>query len=124
MAYVGISRRAAYDIDEIDTYSQQEWGQKVADSYIASIDLALQRLAENPGLLRPKSEVSSAFYLYPVREHYLVCAIIDQNIYVLTVKHGSLDLPERLKELQPLLVKEADFLHRKLIQSLNPASAQ
>jgi len=117
MAYVGISRRAAYDIDEIDTYSQQEWGQKVADNYIASIDLALQRLADNPGLLCPESEFSNAFHLYPVREHYLVCSIIDQNIYVLTVKHGSVNLPERLKELQPLLVKEAEFLHRKLKES-------
>lgn len=117
MAYVGISRRAAYDIDEIDTYSQQEWGHKVADDYIASIDLALQRLAENPGLLCPKSELSNAFLLYPVREHYLVCSIIDQNIYVLTVKHGSVDLPKRLKELQPLLVKEAEFLQRKLKES-------
>ena len=117
MAYVGISRRAAYDIDEIDTYSQQEWGQKVADDYIASIDLALQRLADNPGLLCSKSEFSNAFHLYPVREHYLVCSIIDQNIYVLTVKHGGVDLPKRLKELQPLLVEEAEFLHRKLKES-------
>jgi plasmid stabilization system protein ParE len=111
---IHISRRAAFDLDEIDQYSINKWGKKVADDYMESLDLALQTLEKHPNLLREKTKSSAVFSLYRVREHYLVCSLINQNIIMLTVKSGSLDLLTRLSELEPTLIKEAEFLHSQL----------
>jgi hypothetical protein len=50
-----------------------------------------------------------------VRRHFLVCSLVGSNIYVLAVKHGSLDLPKRLAELQPQLLEEAHLLHKAFV---------
>lgn len=112
MGYVGISRRAGRDIREIEQFSIENWGEKVAAEYLDSIQEALRRLSRDPGLLRSRPEFSPHFRFYRVNRHFLVCSIVDESIYVLAVKHGSLDLPNRLNELEPHLLKEADLLHK------------
>jgi hypothetical protein len=47
-----------------------------------------------------------------VKQHFLVCALFDKEIYVLTVKHGAMDLPNRIREMEPQLLMEADMLHK------------
>ena len=113
---IHLSKRAALDLDEIDQYSISKWGKNVADDYMQSIDFALQTLKENPSLLRSNTAFSTVFSLYRVREHYFVCSLHNQNIVVLTVKSGNLDLPSRLFELEPTLIKEAEFLYAQLFK--------
>ena len=113
MARIHISRRAALDLDDIDRYSIKKWGASVADRYIQSIETALQTLADNPDLLSLNVNMAQSFYLYRVREHYLVCSYKNDDIVVLTIKSGSLDIPTRLLELEPTLLREAEFLHRQ-----------
>jgi toxin ParE1/3/4 len=115
MAYLAISRRAARDIEEIKRFSCEQWGHRVADEYLDGFEDALCRLRDNPGLLRGKPEFSPHFRFCRVRRHYLVCALIEENVYVLAVKHGSLDLPNRLAELEPGLIEEANMLHRAFL---------
>ena len=112
-----LSKRAALDLDEIDQYSIKKWGKAVADDYMQSIDFALKTLNKNPSLLRSNTEYSTIFSLYRVREHYFVCSLHNQNIIVLTVKSGNLDLPSRLFELEPTLIKEAEFLYSQLFKN-------
>ncbi|HVV01635.1 MAG TPA: type II toxin-antitoxin system RelE/ParE family toxin [Verrucomicrobiae bacterium] len=112
MVYLGLSRRALRDIAEIKRYSLERWAQRVAEDYLDSIEEALNRLRESPALLRTKPEFSRYLRFYRVHRHFLVCSTIEQNIYVLAVKHGGLDLPNRLAELQPRLLEEADLLHK------------
>lgn len=118
MVYLGLSRRAARDIEQIRRYSIGRWGQRTAEEYLDTIEEALDRLRENPNLLRTKPEFSTHLRFYRVQRHYLVCSAIAQNIYVLAVKHGSLDLPGRLAELEPRLLEEADLLHRTFLAKL------
>jgi toxin ParE1/3/4 len=114
MAFVGLSRRALRDLKSIQGYSVERWGKSVAVDYIDSIEQGLNRLRENPGLLRTKENISPHFSLYRVREHFLVCTVSANRVYVLTIKHGSMDLPRRLAELEPHLLQEAELLHRAL----------
>ena len=72
MAFVGLSRRALRDLKSIEGYSVERWGKSVAADYIDSIEQGLNRLRENPGLLRSKEDISPHFSLYRVREHFLV----------------------------------------------------
>ncbi len=112
MAFLAISRRAALDLIEIEHYSSEQWGKKVASGYLAEIEDALLFLSEHPGLLRAKAEFSENLKFYRVGRHFLVCLVEQEKIYVLTVKHGSMDLPERIGELEPRLLEEAEILRR------------
>ena len=38
-------------------------------------------------------------------------------VYVLTVKHGAMDLPESIGEFEPQLLREAAILHETFIAS-------
>lgn len=112
MAYLALSRRAFLDIKDIEAYSIEKWGPKVADEYIDSIESAFNLLRENPQLLYTKQDIGDSLSFYRVKQHFLVCALFDQEIYVLTVKHGAMDLPNRIQELEPQLLMEADILHK------------
>lgn len=121
MAYLGISRRAARDLEEIRRYSIERWGERVSDEYLDAIEQALARLRDTPGLLRGKPEFSRHFQFFRVQRHYLVCSLVGNNVYLLAVKHGSLDLPSRLAELEPNLRQEAELLHKTFLATLNPS---
>jgi toxin ParE1/3/4 len=115
MKKLRLTDRAHYDLQEIERYSIQTWGKKVADRYLENIQTALSLLQEKPELLRQKPQISSHFKLYPVREHFLVCIELKDFLLVLTIKHGQMDLPTRITELEATLVKEANLLHQRLL---------
>jgi toxin ParE1/3/4 len=119
VVYLALSRRAIRDLEEIHRYSIEKWGDRVAEEYLDSIEEALQRLKDNPGLLSSKPAVSDYFSFYRVREHFLICTVRHKNIYVLAIRHGSMDLPNRVTELEPVLVDEAEILHRTFLKSRN-----
>ncbi len=123
MAYLGISRRAARDIEEIRSFSTEHWGHRVAEEYVDLIEEALRRLRQNPTLLRVKPEFSRHFRFFRVRRHHLVCSLVEDNIYLVTVKHGSLDLPSRLAELEPTLLEETDLLHKTFVAKIRDRPA-
>lgn len=118
MTYLGISRRAAKEIEGIYDYSVKQWGRRVAEDYLDALQEALNRVRERPGLLRAQPSFSSALRFHRVRSHYLVCSLIGDNVYVLTVPHASMDLATRLGELEPELRVEAELLHKTFLAAL------
>lgn len=118
MAYLGISRRAARDIEEIYLYSFKQWGRRVAEDYLDALQEAFNRLREHPGLLRVQPSFSSSLYFHRIRSHYLVCSLIGDNTYVLTVAHASMDMPTRLAELEPELRLEVQLLHKTFLATM------
>lgn len=90
-------------------------GRETADRDLEDIQTALSLLQESPDLLRHKAAISTQFKFYRVREHFLVCTKLKDSLFVLTIKHGEMDLPTRLGELEPTLVQEADLLHKRLV---------
>lgn len=111
-----LTRRALTDLARIDTYSVQTWGRRVADEYIGKFDTAFDLLRVSPDLLRSRPEFSDRLRFYRVERHWLVCDVIDGSIFVLTVRHGAMDLPSRLAELEPLLAQEAELMYRRIMQ--------
>ncbi|MGF1531066.1 MAG: type II toxin-antitoxin system RelE/ParE family toxin [Puniceicoccaceae bacterium] len=117
-----LSRRAVLDIQQIETYSVEKWGAKVAAEYLKSIEAALNLLREDPSLLRAKPEFSPSLSFYRVRQHFLVCATFEDQIFVLTVKHGAMDLPNRIAEIEPQLHREAAMLHAAYQKKRRPGA--
>lgn len=117
MAWVGLSRRAVRDLEQIEQYSEDRWGKRITQDYLRSVEDALARLRQQPELLRVKPDISEHFKFYRVRQHFLVCVQIHDRIYVLTIKHTSMDLPQRIIELEPQLLLEARLLHTAFLAS-------
>lgn len=113
-ASLELTDRAIADLREIDRYSVSKWGRKTAAKYLAGIEAALDRLRENPGLLRHEPQFAAELYFYRVKMHVLVCSRIENLIVVLTVLHTSMDIPSRLLELLPNFTAEAAYLQNKL----------
>lgn len=116
MAKLFLTSRALDDIQGIYDYSVKEWGEKTAASYLQAFEAAFTILKENKNLLRVNSNISSRFKTYAIMKHYLICDVIDDSIIVLTIKHVSMNLLERLKKLEPNLDDEAKILYNRLVK--------
>ena len=115
MIELRLSRRALLDIGDIEAYSIEKWGEKVTAEYLQGIEDALNLLRDQPALLWVKPNVSKSLCFYRVRQHFLVCAAYEEILFVLTVKHGAIDLPNRVAEIEPQLLQEAEILYRSFI---------
>lgn len=117
MTQVYLTFRALEDLQEIYDYSLEKWGEKVSLNYMRKLEDALKLLENQPNLLRINPAVSSRFVLFPVEQHYLICDCWGMDIVVLTVKHVSMNLLDRLKDLEPTLEAEARALYQRIADS-------
>lgn len=111
---VYLTERAIDDVRQIAAFSVERWGRRTAERYLADIEAALDRLAEQPGLLRLEPRLVAGLYCYRVQRHVLVCDLTAERLTVVTLLHTSMDLPARLAELEPRLLVEAELLRHKL----------
>lgn len=111
---VELTQRALSDLRAIERFSIKEWGRKTSDKYLEGIEAALDRLRENPEILRLEPDFAPGLHFYRVKKHFLVCDYQNDLVIVLTVIHTSMDLPLRLLELEPRLTTESQLLRAKL----------
>lgn len=109
-----LTERALDDLQNVYEYSIEQWGEKVALHYIQGIEECFLLLQNNVGLLKVNKKISSRFIAYPVQKHILICDIINDTVCILTVRHSSMNLMERIKKLQPTLDEEAKALFRRI----------
>jgi len=114
MVELHLAKRALEDIKIIHQYSIDEWGNKIADDYIKGFEFALKNIESNPKLLRINSQISKRFRLYRVNKHFLIFESIGERIFLLTVRHVSMDLLNKLKELEPFLEQEVQYMYDRL----------
>jgi toxin ParE1/3/4 len=107
---VHLTERALADLREIEAHSVQQWGRPVADRYLDDLQAGLNRIRQNPEILRLDQEFSESLYFYRVAKHLLVCDLYESHVIVLAVIHTSMDIPVRLRELEPLLAEEVAML--------------
>lgn len=109
-----LTERALSDLREVERFSIERWGRRTADRFLEGISAALDRLRENPDLLRQEPEFSAGLYFYRISKHFLICDVRPGIVTVLTVMHTSMDVPARLAELEPRLILEAEMLRARL----------
>lgn len=114
MMRIELTDQAHFDLQAIESYSVANFGEKVAEKYINDIEAALLLLQECPQLLKAKKNISDFFSFYRVRQHFLICTEMDDCVFVLTIKHVSMDIPNRIAELEPTLLQETRQLHETL----------
>ncbi len=111
---VHLTEKTLRDLVAIEEYSIANWGKRVASRYLDDIEAALQRISENTDVLRAEPNFHETLYFYRVNKHLLVCDLQPDSVFVLTVLHANMDIPDRLAELEPTLVLEVEMLSRQL----------
>ncbi|MFG0246600.1 MAG: type II toxin-antitoxin system RelE/ParE family toxin [Phycisphaerales bacterium JB052] len=114
MTRLFLTRRATLDLIEIEDYSIETSGKQTAEAYIGKFQTAFGLLRESPDLLRRVPEFSPHLYFYRVGQHWIIACRTDDATFVLTICHGSMDLPSRVAELEPLLMQEVEILVSRL----------
>jgi len=109
-----LTHSALAAINEIERFSVESWGRKVAGRYLDDLEAGLLRIREEPDLLRSHPEFHPDFCFYRVNKHLFVCDRQSDVIVVLAIIHAAQDIPARLAELEPTLTREVEMLHTKL----------
>ena len=110
-----MTQRSLRDLIAIEAYSVEQFGRRVANQYLDKLESGINRLKESPDLLREEPPFHASLKFYRIEKHVLVCETgVRGKIIVLTLLHGSMDIPARLAELEPTLAMEVAVLLKKL----------
>jgi plasmid stabilization system protein ParE len=108
-----LTRTAARDLRRIHARSLREWGDEVADRYLADLYAAMRHAAANPDKGRLRQHRSGSFLMIAARHHFVIYDRVPQGIAVLTVQHQVRDIETLIAELTPALHTEIERLKRK-----------
>ncbi|MCC7326427.1 MAG: type II toxin-antitoxin system RelE/ParE family toxin [Burkholderiales bacterium] len=84
-----LTRNAALDLRRIHTRSRREWGDDVADRYLADLYAAMCDAAANPEKGRLRQHRSAPFLMVPARQHFVIYDLVPQGIAVLTIQQSG-----------------------------------
>lgn len=108
-----LTRNAALDLRRIHAHSRREWGDDVADRYLADLYVAMGSAAANPEQGRLRQYRSAPFLMVSARQHFVIYDLVPQGIAVLTVQHQVRDIETLIAELTPAFHAEVERLKRK-----------
>ncbi len=108
-----LTRNAALDLRRIHARSRREWGEDVADRYLADLYAAMGDAAANPEKGHLRQHRSVPFLMVSARQHFVIYDLVPQGIAVLTVQHQVRDIETLIAELTPAFHAEVERLKRK-----------
>jgi toxin ParE1/3/4 len=108
-----LTRNAALDLRRIYTRSLREWGDDVADRYIADLYAVMRVAAADPEKGRLRQYRSAPCLMVAARQHFVIYDLVPQGIAVLTVQHQVRDIESLIADLTPAFHAEVERLKRK-----------
>jgi len=108
-----LTRNSALDLRRIHARSRREWGDTIADRYLADLYAVMGDAAAKPENGRLRQRRSAPFLMVPARQHFVVYDLVPQGIVVLTVQHQVRDIETLIAELTQTFHAEVERLKRK-----------
>ncbi|MBS0465625.1 MAG: type II toxin-antitoxin system RelE/ParE family toxin [Proteobacteria bacterium] len=115
-----LTRTAALDLRGIHARSRREWGEAVAERYIADLYAAMRQAAQSPAADRLRQGRSLPFSMVPARRHFIIYDRLPQGIVVLTVQHQVRDIETLIASLPPAFHAELQRLRQSIQQAARP----
>lgn len=99
MAKVILRQKAIDDLNDIWDYTFEQWSEKQADKYYATLKFACKEIGENPELGREYAGIREKLFGLKSGKHILFYhAISEDEIEVIRILHERMDLKSRLTE--------------------------
>lgn len=98
MAEYALTNRAAQDLTEIYHFSVQQFGARVAGTYLNSLDLRFSQLAEQPKLGRPVPQFRPGYFRNMCLRHAIFYTQTPDGILVVRVLHQRMDFSRHLRD--------------------------
>jgi toxin ParE1/3/4 len=114
MAKYFLTDPAALDLVEIYRRSVGQWGERVADRYLADLYDGFAVIASRPESGEARRMRSYPFLMLPVRKHFVVYDRISEGVIIVTVTHQMRDVEAVLAALAPNLAQEIAALKAAL----------
>ena len=82
------------DDDILAAYLQgyELFGERQADRYHDDLHALFQKLADNPGMTRVRSEITPAIRAFSFKAHVVIYEDTPDGVVILSVRHGHEDL--------------------------------
>lgn len=112
-AKVFLTGRAIADLQDIEAYTKEKWGDAQAAKYLDAFDRFFGLVEAEPGILLPIPFVDQLI-THSVESHVVVCTKWNDDVLVLTIVHGSRDLLPHLNRLLPTLTSEVGLMKKRL----------
>jgi toxin ParE1/3/4 len=97
MGSFSLSKRAVSDLMGIGRYTEQNWGKKQRDTYLAQIDACFHQVAADPRLGRDCSEIREDYRKIGVGSHVVFYRQqAGDTIEIVRILHGRMDFATRL----------------------------
>jgi len=96
-SHYALAEIADQDLVDIYEYTEKEFGQDQAVTYLLSLEAVLNGLLENPLLGKERNEIKNGLRGFTHKEHVIFYRILEKHIRIVRVLHGSRDLPIFLK---------------------------
>ena len=96
MPYV-LSPRAQADLASVWDYSAERWGEGQAETYVRSIQAAIQTVSADPRRARPCDEIRAGYRRFVVGSHILFYRVVDGGVVdVVRILHQRMDVSRHL----------------------------
>ncbi len=93
-----MTQRSLRNLIAIEAYSVEQFGRRVANQYLDTLESGSNRLKDNPELLCEEPPFHAPLKFYRIEKHVLVCETgVRGKIIVLTCLHGSMEISTRLQ---------------------------
>ena len=87
MAVYTLRKLAENDLEEIWSYTYEEWGLAQADSYLQSLISRFDWLADSPYSGRKRDDIKTGYYCFPEGMHLIFYTIHNDQIDIIGVPH-------------------------------------
>lgn len=114
MAHYYLTRRAFLELEDIFNFSVENWGERVAQTYMCDLFNAFGRIADNPIQGEQRQSRSFPYLMAPAGKHYAVYEPFGIDIIIVTVIHSKRDIETLIKKLGSSLANEAKQVRRQI----------
>lgn len=97
MRSVSIADQVETDLDDIYTYSIENWGIKRAREYLMALRTAMYALRDPRRLGHKHADLPAQYRVYAVKSHFLVYKEDAQSITVLRILHQRMNIFEHVE---------------------------
>jgi toxin ParE1/3/4 len=92
MRALRLSPKAQSDLDAIWNYTTQNWNERQAETYLTSLEQAMQLLCINPLMGVDISYIREGYRKFSVASHLLIYVVRTDSLDVMRILHKSMDV--------------------------------